>query len=112
MVVVLLIGVVAFLFGYGSAEEGTGEWPVLVEAEHSHEIYNLKEILEQVDLPVIVEEESTEAGGIPTTLTRNVLRVPPGRVDEALERIRDSDVDTEPFRFRTGGSGPKRETER
>lgn len=82
---------------------------MLAEAEHSHEIYNLKGILEQADVPVIVEEQSTEAGGIPTTLTRNILRVPPGRVGEALERIRDSDVDTDPFRFRTGGSGSNQE---
>lgn len=102
VVVVLLVGVVVFLLDDGSSTGPSEEWPVLVEAENSHEIYAVKGVLERENVPVVVETESSEAGGLPTTLTRNRLRVPPDHQSEALKFIRDSDLNTDHFRVRDG----------
>ncbi len=100
----LLIGVVVFLLGDGTKEGTTGEWSVLAEAENSHEIHALKGVLEREDLPVIVETESPEVGGIPTTLTRNRLRVPRGQERKALQLIRNSDLNIDDFLIHDGDS--------
>lgn len=102
VVVALLVGVVVFLLDDGANENPKEEWPVLAEAENSHEIYALKGVLEGENVPVIVETESSEAGGLPTNLTRNRLRVPPDRQQEALQLIRASDLNTDHFRVHDG----------
>lgn len=100
VIAALLVGVFIFLFGNEGPASPSEEWPVLAEAENSHEIYALKGVLEGEDVPVLVETESSEAGGLPTTLTRNRLRVPPDRQQEALELIRGSDLNSKHFRMR------------
>ena len=100
VILVFLIGFFWSIFGERTKESTEEEWIVLVEAEHSHEIHTLKAIIEQEDIPVIVETESPEAGGIPTNITRNVLRVEPAQVQKALNVIRDSEIDTNKFNVR------------
>lgn len=102
VVVALLVGVVVFLLDDGANENPKEGWPVLAEAENSHEVHALKGVLEQENVPVLVETESSEAGGLPTTLTRNRLRVPPDEQQKAFQIIRDSDLNTDHFRMRDG----------
>lgn len=96
---VLFFGVIVFLPGNDPGKSKTSEWPVLVETEHSHEIHTLKGILEEGDVSVIVEDESPEVGGIPTTLTRNRLRVQPGQEEKATQLIQNSDINTNEFQI-------------
>ena len=98
VIVALLAGVVRSLLGGSGPGRSPEEWPILVEAENSHEIYAVKGVLEQENVPIVVETESSEAGGLPTTLTRNRLRVPPDHHSEALKFLRVSNLDTSGLR--------------
>lgn len=100
VIFVLLGGVVVFLLSDARSKRKTSEWPVLVETEHSHQIHTLKGFLEEEDIPIIVEDESPEVGGIPTSLTRNRIRVQPGNKEKAIQRIRDSDINLDNIRLK------------
>lgn len=98
-IIILLVAVIISLLDDGVGHRTSEEWRVLAEAENSHEIHALKGVLEQENVPVIVETESPEVGGIPTTLTRNRLRVPPGQEQRAVRLIRNSNLNIDDFQI-------------